>query len=112
MDFHHSPKMSLDLSCFLMMSPVRMMALSGEGPVDLRPHSASRALDDLAAHFSSQLLPRIGEFIENPPVDPEERDSEYRDLIDCIAGQIVLKLEILEIVKRMQTEYICQTPSG
>ncbi|KAL2022407.1 hypothetical protein VTK56DRAFT_5474 [Thermocarpiscus australiensis] len=58
------------------------------GPID--------KLNDIAAHFRTNLEPLCAKFVVRPPADHKKREDEHRKLAETIMQQVILKLDEVE----------------
>ncbi|KAK4114664.1 hypothetical protein N656DRAFT_705661 [Canariomyces notabilis] len=63
------------------------------------PGGPIEKLNNIAAHFRSNLLPKCTDFVDGPPRDPKKREDEHRKLAETVMQQVLLKLDEVDISK-------------
>jgi hypothetical protein len=61
------------------------------------PGGPIEKLNNIAAHFRSNLLPKCTDFVDGPPRDPKKREDEHRKLAETVMQQVLLKLDEVDI---------------
>ena len=59
--------------------------------------TSSEELEFLANKFRAELVPQGLEFLSNAPLDPDQRELEYRRISETILAQILLRIDTVEI---------------